>query len=156
MEEEDQMQRSRPEIEYNIEYLSERNVICIWLVPSHLVVSIESSDFLMFQANMLTFEKANVNIELGEIAPCEGQPALKRVLTFKGTSCFNNKEPPLEKILSLMDVILISYLLYEPEFSGQRMMQVGHRDYERVELLQRKIHHYIKIFLKCSKRVYNE
>jgi hypothetical protein len=59
-----------------------------------IVSNIENSDFLIFQSNALTFDAVNVSIELSE-PKLKGQVWLKKVVTFKGSSSFNIKEPPL-------------------------------------------------------------
>jgi len=49
----------------------------------------------------------------------------KKVVTFKGTSSFNIKEPPLQKILLLMDITMIASRIYEPEMNSQKYVQGG-------------------------------
>ncbi len=80
-----------------------------------IVSSVEASDFLIFQSNVLTFDPVSVSIELSE-PKLKGQERVntKKVVTFKGSSSFNIKEPPLEKILLLMDITLIASKIYEP------------------------------------------
>lgn len=62
----------------------------------NLVVNVETSDFLMFQSNVLTYEAVNVSIELSqksEPAPKSGPvpPPPPKIVSFKGTSSFNVK-----------------------------------------------------------------
>jgi predicted ATPase len=52
------------DIEYFIEYSSEKNHICVKLYNPSIVSSIEASDFLIFQSNVLTFDPVSVSIEL--------------------------------------------------------------------------------------------
>jgi len=80
-------------MDYYIEYSSEKNFICVKLFMPSVNVNVETSDFLMFQSNVLTFEAVNVSIELSEPRkrnPEDKNPS-KKVVTFKGTSSFNMK-----------------------------------------------------------------
>ena len=70
----------------------------------------------MFQSNVLSYDAVNVSIELCPwvekgIKPGQEPP---RVVAFKGNSSFPLKEPPLEKILMLMDITMIASRVYEP------------------------------------------
>jgi hypothetical protein len=56
---------------------------------------VETSDFLIFQSNVLTFDPVNVSIELSEPKLKGQEKTGKKVVTFKGSSSFNVKEPPL-------------------------------------------------------------
>lgn len=56
--------RPPSEIEYFIEYSSEKNHICVKLYNPSIVSNVETSDFLIFQSNVLTFDSVNVSIEL--------------------------------------------------------------------------------------------
>lgn len=149
--------RPQADLEYYIEYSSERNSICVKLYMPSINVNVETSDFLMFQSNVLTFEAVNVSIELSEPrqrAPEDRTPP-KKVVTFKGTSSFNMKEPPLEKILLLMDITMISSRIYEPELNPNRYGQGG-KEYQRLATISKKINHYTKLFMKCARKVYSE
>lgn len=42
----------------------------------------------------------------------ESNKPLPKVVTFKGTSSFNVKEPPFQKILLLMDITMIASRIY--------------------------------------------
>jgi hypothetical protein len=89
--------RPASDLEFYVEYSAERNIICVRLGIPSLVVNMDTSDFLMFQSNVLTFEAVSVSIELSESKgppPVNGKPPPKIVI-FKGTSSFNVKEPPL-------------------------------------------------------------
>lgn len=102
-------------MEFIIEYSSDRNSICVRLIPNQINIHIENNDFLMYQSNILTFETVNVNIELVETTvEINLQKKTIKRLAFKGTSCLNSKEPPLEKILLLMDAIMIASKICEP------------------------------------------
>lgn len=70
----------------------------------NLAVNVETSDFLMFQSNVLTYEAVNVSIELSQKseppAKSESVPPAKsgsaappppKIVSFKGTSSFNVK-----------------------------------------------------------------
>lgn len=83
-------------MEYLIEYSSDRNSICVRLVPNQINVHIENVDFLMYQSNILTFQTVNVNIELVQLlVEANNQKKTVKKLAFKGTSCLNSKQPPL-------------------------------------------------------------
>jgi hypothetical protein len=74
---------------------------------SSIACSSESTDFIMFQSNVITFESANISLEFVEDkGDKNGQN--KKSLAFRGASCFNSKEPILEKILILMDLTMIT------------------------------------------------
>ena len=107
----------------------------------------------MYQANVLTFDTANVNIELND-SKSEKGPTQKKTVVFKGASCFNTKEPPLEKILLLMDITMISSKIYEPELLPPK----GYisRDSMRYSMISNKVNHYTKILMKCAKKIYGE
>ena len=49
-------------MDYFIEYSPEKNVICVRLSMPSLGVNADTSDFLMFQSNVLTYEAVNVSI----------------------------------------------------------------------------------------------
>ena len=49
-------------LEIQIEYLGGKNTICVKLIPHHLILSMESTDFLLVQSNILTFESVNINM----------------------------------------------------------------------------------------------
>lgn len=99
----------------------------------------------------------NVSIELSELR-VKGQEraGTRKVVTFKGSSSFNVKEPPLEKILLLMDITLIASKIYEPELEKNRYGNNLGRDYQRLATVSAKISHYTKMFLKIAKKVYSE
>lgn len=144
-------------MEYLIEYSSERNSICVRLIPNQINIHIENSDFLMYQSNILTFETVNVNIELLEsIVEANYQKKTMKRLAFKGTSCLNSKEPPLEKILLLMDATMIASKICEPELNAMKVAFSGLSDHERLCLVANKINHYTRIYLRCAKKVYSE
>ena len=64
MSEEGKIETKRPltKMEFYIEYSSEKNIICVRLMLPSITVNVETSDFLMFQSNVLTFEAVNVTI----------------------------------------------------------------------------------------------
>ena len=49
-------------MDYFIEYSPEKNIICVRLSMPSLEVNADTSDFLMFQSNVLTYEAVNVSI----------------------------------------------------------------------------------------------
>lgn len=111
----------------------------------------------MFQSNVLTFESANISLEfVDDKSTDKNQANGKRNLAFRGSSCFNNKEPILEKILTLMDLTMIAAKIYEPELINMRKSFMIDRDPQRLLNVYKKVNHYTKVFLKCSKKVYNE
>jgi hypothetical protein len=59
----------------------------------------------------------------------KGQVWPKKVVTFKGSSSFNIKEPPLEKILLLMDITMIACKIYEPELNLNRLGYTTGKDF---------------------------
>lgn len=79
----------------------------------------------------------------------------KKVIAFRGASCFNNKEPPLEVILLLMDITMIAAKIYEPELTPTRNSLLTN-DSERLAMISQKMEHYTKILLKVTKKVYND
>lgn len=79
---------------------------------TNLQLTVENSDLLMFQLNNLSFDSSNVSLELHE----RTVGAVKqRVLAFKATSCFMKKEPPIDKILLMIDATMIAAKFVEPE-----------------------------------------
>jgi len=63
---------------------------------SSIASNSENLDFLMFQSNVLTFESANISLEfVDDKSSDKNQANGKRNLAFRGSSCFNNKEPIL-------------------------------------------------------------
>lgn len=74
------------------------------------------------------------------------------MVAFKGNSSFPLKEPPLEKILLLMDITLIASKVYEPELTSSKA--TTHKDYRRLTNLNKQINHYTKLFMRCAKKVY--
>ena len=123
----------------------------------NLKLSLDISDFLMFQSNVLTFDAVNVSIELSEskLMPSEEKKPPPKMVTFKGTSSFNVKEPPLEKILMLMDMTMIASRVYEPELNPMRYAQTKDT-YQKLTTISRKVNHYTKMYMRCAKRVYEE
>ena len=102
-------------MDYFIEYSPEKNIICVRLAMPTLIVNPDTSDFLMFQSNVLTYEAVSVSIELTEPKMMKQESPSKpppKMVTFKGTSSFNVKEPPFEKILLLMDITMIASRIY--------------------------------------------
>ena len=77
------------------------------------------------------------------------------MITFKGTSNFELKEPPLERILLLMDVTMIASKIYEPELMIKSASK-GSKDFQRLSIISKKISHYTKLFIKCAKKIYSE
>ena len=57
----------------------------------NILVKVDTSDFLMYQSNVLTFDSASVSIELTELRVKEAQGPPPKVVTFKSTSSFNMK-----------------------------------------------------------------
>ena len=53
-------------MEFFVDYSSERNSICVRLLMPNITVNVDSSDFLMFQSNVLTYEAVNISIELSD------------------------------------------------------------------------------------------
>lgn len=78
------------------------------------------------------------------------------MVTFKGSSSFNVKEPPLEKILLLMDITLIASKIYEPELNVSRYGSSLGKEYQRLATVSSKVNHYTKMFLRLAKKVYSE
>ena len=50
-----ELKRGLCDMEFYVEYSFERNTICVRLLMPSLVVNLDTSDFLMFQSNVLTF-----------------------------------------------------------------------------------------------------
>lgn len=86
------MEGKRPLSEslYFIEYSSDKNHICVKLYVPSINVNVESSDYLLHQSNLLTYDAVNVSIELSE-PRMKGEGTAKKVATFKGSSSFNVK-----------------------------------------------------------------
>jgi hypothetical protein len=152
--------RPNTKIKFYIEYSSEKNLICVRLMLPSFKVSVETSDFLMFQSNVLTFDACSITIELTEDKDPEIDPKTQKpqnpppkIVNFKGTSSFNAnvKEPPLEKILLLMDMTMIASRLYEPELNSNRF-----DIYHKLTVISRKVSHYTKFLMRFGKKVYSE
>lgn len=109
-----QCRRIPSEHEFYIDYSSEKNQICVRLFNLSLIANYDTSDFLIFQSNVFTFDSLNISIELTDPKAKGPEKSNKKVVTFKGTSAFETKEPPLERILLLMDVTMIASKIYEP------------------------------------------
>lgn len=140
-----------PEQEFIVEYSCERSSICVkYVTPMQL--NVENSDLLMFQFNNLSFDSSNVSLELYEKIEKIGLNNLKtRYLTFKATSWFARKEPPVEKILLLMDVAMITAKIIEPEIAKPLYAS---RDFTKPMELHKKVSHYIAILNFVAKKVY--
>lgn len=82
--------------------------------------------------------------------------SMRKYLAFRGASCFNTKEPILEKILILMDLTTIAGKICEPELLPMRKSFMVDKDTYKLSLINQKLNHYSKLFLKCAKKVYNE
>lgn len=144
-------------LEYHIEYSSERNSICVKLVMHNIVLNLDASDYILVQSNVMTFDSANVSaevIEAKQLLDSKTQSS-KKMLVLRGASCFNSKEPLLEKILLLMDITMVAAKVYEPELCSPKVGYLA-GDSERLGLVSRKIEHYTSLLLKCTKKVYNE
>lgn len=104
----------------------------------------------MFQFNNLSFDSSNVSLELYEktIPP---NSAKARYLAFKATSWFARKEPPIEKILLLMDVAMITAKIIEPEITKP---VYANRDFSKPVELHKKVSHYITILNFVAKKIY--
>ena len=103
---------------------------------------------------MLTYDAVNVSVELCNYADKSLKPGQEppRVVAFKGSSSFPLKEPPLEKILLLMDITLIAAKVYEPELTLSKA--TTHSDYKRLSEISKQISHYTNLFMRCAKKVY--
>lgn len=51
---------------------------------------------------------------------------------------------------------MIAAKIYEPELINMRKSFMLDRDPQRLVKVYQKVNHYTKVFLKCSKKVYNE
>lgn len=122
---------------------------------SSVVCSTESTDFILFQSNVLTFESANISLEFVEDKSTEKSQQSKKSLAFRGASCFNNKEPILEKVLVLMDLTMIAAKICEPELLTMRKNFMVEKDPQKLSVIYSRMQHYTKIFLRCSKKVYS-
>lgn len=74
-----------------------------------------------------------------------------RYLAFKATSWFAKKEPPIEKILLLMDVTMVTAKILEPEVIKPVN---NNRDYLKPTELHKKALHYMSILNFVAKKVY--
>jgi hypothetical protein len=77
--------------------------------------------------------------------------AKARYLAFKATSWFARKEPPIEKILLLMDVAMITARIIEPEITKPLYAS---RDFTKPMELHKKVSHYTAILNFVAKKIY--
>jgi len=54
-----------------------------------------------------------------------------------------------------MDVTMIASKIYEPELMLKTASN-GTKDFQRLSIISKKISHYIKLFLKCAKKIYSQ
>ena len=121
---------------------------------SSIACSTESTDFIMFQSNVITFESANISLEFIDDKG-EKNVQAKKCLAFRGASCFNSKEPILEKIFILMDLTMITAKICEPELLSMRKNFMVDKDHQKLSTIYQKLNHYTKVFLRCAKKVYS-
>lgn len=135
-------------VEYFIMYSSERASLNVELY-TNIELNKDISDFVTMQTNQLGFHSANVTLEVCEKNSISGTKA--RYLTFKTYSCFVYKEPIVEKMLLIMDTLLIAKLIFEPYFKEAAEFKID-RDTREIH---RKIDHYQVILNKMLDSLIN-
>jgi hypothetical protein len=74
-----------------------------------------------------------------------------RYLAFNATSWFTRKEQPIEKMLLLMDVVMITARIISPEITKPLYAS---RDFMKSIELHKKVSHYIAILNLVAKKIY--
>lgn len=114
-----------------------------------LRLSIEQGDFLLFQMNRLTYDSAEIGIEVAEVGEKQQSYSRNKQFILKTTQQSSAKQCILQSIMELLDTVTVVFKIIEPQLT-----RIITREIDISEETHRRINHYMRIFKNSYRCVY--